>query len=312
MTIYVREPVRFAVKAFNAGAALSYSVAGLPAGAAINASTGRFSWQPAMNDTGTHTAVFTVSNGAEQAQMNVAMTVVMPALAAGEYIRLLRPNGGEVYAYGDSLNVAFVTIDCNNQAMVWFGWGTRPWYNSSRMALFTGRSDYWLHVDEDSTDARNVACRFYHSFSEQRVNVGFYRMALRDTLVGGKALNFGGDSIEIDSLYAHIENQYADGSFCRDPAQQSALLVGDWSNAPFSVAPGSTSAVARGVEQRPPRKTPLRLNNAGEYGHASVYTLQGQRIHGRSAGTISSISAGVYFVKMTDKTGIIVQRIPGP
>ena len=71
MTVYVKEPVRFAVRATDPGATLSYSMTGLPAGATINASTGHFSWAPAMNDTGAHTAVFTVSNSARQASMNV-------------------------------------------------------------------------------------------------------------------------------------------------------------------------------------------------------------------------------------------------
>jgi len=243
MTIYVREPVRFAVQASDADRnPLTYSMNGLPASAVIGASTGRFSWDPAMADTGARTAVFAVSDGIASASIGVQIVVAMPKLGSGEATRVLRPNGGETYRYGDTLNVAFVTLSCSMQAQVIVQYG--KYYRNKW--LYTAQYDDRLLLDGSPIDERGVACRYFYSFPDLGVSLGFYRLALRDTslvTVLGRLLSFGGDSVAIDSLKISINDPYGSEGPCAALGQGSGVLNGDLSDAFFTVAPHGASAV---------------------------------------------------------------------
>ena len=68
--------VTFSVYAVDAdGDTLTYSATGLPAGAAFDAGTRRFSWTPGFNQAGTHTVTFAVYDGYAYDTKAVAITV---------------------------------------------------------------------------------------------------------------------------------------------------------------------------------------------------------------------------------------------
>jgi len=250
MTVYVKEPVRFALDASDPdNTPLTYSLSGLPAGAAIGASTGWFSWDPAMADTGAHTATFTVSDGVASVSTTVVVAVVMPKLGAGQYTRVLRPNGGETYRYGDTLNVAFVTLSCSDEGQVIVQYGN---YFRSNW-LYTAQNTDRLELDGSPIDARGVACRYFYSFAGLGVNVGFYRLALRDTSLmntRGRICSFGGDSVVVDSLKIKINDPYGDVGMCADPAQGAGVLTGDASDNFFRVMPRS-AALSTAFQRKP-------------------------------------------------------------
>jgi hypothetical protein len=293
MTVYVQEPVRFTVKATEQGKTLTYSVTGLPAGAAINASTGQFAWHPAIGDTGVRTAAFRASDGSAQSVMNVPITVVMPRLAAGEYIKTLRPNGGEVYTYGDSMNIAFITVGCCPRAQIRIQKGAVE--NSRTSCFFTNGSGSELFLNGDTIDERGLACRYYFPLGTQGVNLGFYRIALVDTEVLScrNPINFGGDSVRADSNFIKVFNQYGTETSC--PADQgTALAMGDLSNAPFSVL-GRTGVINAQIRHLRPQglwKGPL-----------SIYTGSGRFLFAAEATMSARLPAGVYVVKAQSVSG---------
>jgi hypothetical protein len=59
----------------DAGAQLTYSAEGLPEGASFNIADQTFSWKPNFEQAGTHTAVFKVSDGTDEAVKTITITV---------------------------------------------------------------------------------------------------------------------------------------------------------------------------------------------------------------------------------------------
>jgi hypothetical protein len=217
-----------------------------------------------MADTGTHTAAFTVSDGSIAASMNVGITVVMPALAAGEATRVLRPNGGETYRYGDTITIAFVTLASSQQAQVFVQMGA----SYRKRMIYTPQYEDRLLLDGDTLDARGIACRYYYSFPDAGVNLGFYRLALRDTTVEG-FINFGGDSVAAESLKIAINDPYGD---------EATTKVGDMSDAFFAVVPNDHAAI-----RAPFRREPLRSTMSAPPAGARLYDLKGARVGGYDA-----------------------------
>jgi hypothetical protein len=155
---------------------------------------------------------------------------------------MLRPNGGETYRYGDTLNVAFVTLSCSMQAQVIVQYGK---YFRNKW-LYTAQYDDRLLLDGSSIDERGVACRYFYSFPDRGVSLGFYRLALRDTSLVtalGRPLSFGGDSVAVDSLKISINDPYGSQGPCEALGQGSRVLNGDLSDAFFAVAPHGASAI---------------------------------------------------------------------
>jgi len=265
MIVYVKEPVRLTLRASDPDLdPLSWSVGGLPAGAAIAASTGRFTWTPTMADTGAHTAAFTVSDGSSTTSMNVGITVVMPALAAGEATRVLRPNGGETYRYGDTITIAFVTLAASQQAQVFIQTGT----SYRKKFIYTPQYEDRLLLDGDTLDARGIACRYYYSFPDAGVNLGFYRLALRDTIIES-FINFGGDSVAAESLKVAINDPYG---------EDATTKVGDMSDAFFSVASNDHAAI-----RAPFRRELLGSTMSAPPAGTRLYDLKGARAGGYDA-----------------------------
>jgi hypothetical protein len=300
-TVYVKEPVRLQLSATDAdGGTLTYSVSGLPGNASVNASTGLLSWQPALTDTGARTAIFTVSDGGSQASMHVTMTVVMPALPADGGFKLLRPNGGEAYRYGDSLTVAWVMPACSYLTNLdIYRTRIQTMYNT---CMFT--PDDGIQAATDVNGARRGYC---YTFQDRGMVVGFYRMAMDQASLPGCAYNIslGGDTLRVDSLYMVAYNQYGDeqGSSCTDRALQSNLRTGAVTNGPFSVVPRASwqpdcSAWARQRSVRPAHPSGQAIGGTG------IFSAVGA--HVESSGTLPT---GVYFVKDVIAGRIVVSKV---
>jgi len=228
MTVYVKEPVRFGIKVSDPeNNPLAYGLSGLPAGATIGASTGRFAWNPTLADTGVHSAAFTVSDGTTLISRSIAITVVMPKLAQTEWTRVLRPNGGEIYRYGDTITIAFVTLSSSMEAQVIIQIGK----SYLKRLIYTPQYEDRLNLDGDTLDARGIPCRYLFSIPEQEVNVGFYRLVLRDTTVAS-FIDFGGNTKAADSLKILINDPYG---------EDGTTKTGDYSDAFFTVAPAANA-----------------------------------------------------------------------
>ncbi|MDQ0060495.1 hypothetical protein J2T14_002667 [Paenibacillus harenae] len=69
------------------GEPLVYSAENVPAGAALNAATGVFSWTPSQADYGSHPITFTVSNGRFAVSQTVIFTVKLNVLPSADYTK---------------------------------------------------------------------------------------------------------------------------------------------------------------------------------------------------------------------------------
>jgi hypothetical protein len=243
-TIYVTEPIDLQVKAkADDSSAVALSASGLPSGASFNSLTGRFSWRPAIGDTGTKTLAFYAGEGSERITMNVRYTVVYPHASSGEWIKILRPAGGEQYHYGDTLTIAFLMIGCGRSADI--SVRNRDYAGPGMLGCdYTSNgSQQGLIFGADSVDARGVQCRYFRSLTGSDYNIGFYKMALIDTLVNwGQCLaDFGGGTKQQDSIKIGINDPYGATETCDclscDPSQTvSSLQIGQLSKS-FSVIP---------------------------------------------------------------------------
>jgi hypothetical protein len=243
-TVFVGEPIDFRISATDPeGDAIAFSLFGAPGGASLDPSSGLFSWRPALSDTGEKTMTFRASDGAHEVSSSAKFTVIMPSLGESEVIRFLRPAGGEVYTYGDTLTIAFV--------MKWCGYNAYMQVRGPNQSpcSFAGTSMYWPTRDSnDSTDADGRVCKFSRRFQDRGLWIGYYRLPLIDvdgnSNAAGCAIGFGGAAARVDSLYLFLKDPYADTrnpmECASDPpsgiAVINALLSGNCSNK-FSVAP---------------------------------------------------------------------------
>lgn len=247
-TVFVGEPIDFRISATDPdGDAVAYSLSGAGDGASLDPSSGQFSWRPAPADTGEKTIVFQASDGRHAITASANFTVIMPSLGASESIRFLRPSGGEVYAYGDTLAIAFVMNYCARNAPM------RVSAPGQYSCSFANTSEYWPTRDsEDSTDASGRVCKFLRKYPDLGIWVCFYKLPLVDLTSlnnpsGGCAFSFGGGTARVDSLRIFLWDPYATEMIfpmeCASDASAgfavvNALLVGKNSNT-FSVAPRS-------------------------------------------------------------------------
>jgi len=180
-TVYVTEPIDFTVSAHDdAGASVAVHATGLPAGASYSSATGAFSWRPAVEDTGSKSIVFSAGEGASDTTMTVTYAVVLPTLAAGEYVKVLRPVGGETFDFGDTISVAFVMSGCNRGADISV---VNRIASSSVSCPYAWKSVNRPELDLDSTaDSRGFVCRYFSHIDSPSINIGFYNMILRDSL----------------------------------------------------------------------------------------------------------------------------------
>jgi hypothetical protein len=302
-TVYIKEPVRLQLAATDAdGGTLTYSVSGLPGNASVNASTGLLSWQPAVTDTGARTATFTVSDGSSQTSMHVAFSVVRPALPANGGFKLLRPNGGEAYRYGDSLTIAWVMPACSYLTNLdIYRTRIQTMYNT---CMFT--PDDGIQAATDVNGARRGYC---YTFQDKGMVVGFYRMAMDQVSLPGCAYNIslGGDTLRVDSLYVVAYNQYGDshGSNCTDLVQQSLLKSGDVTDRPFSVVPRASWQPNCPASARPRSIRPAHLSG-GTVGGMGIFSARGVHIESDANGTLPT---GVYFVKDVIAGRIVVSKV---
>jgi len=242
-TVFVGEPIDFRISATDPdGDAITFSLSGAP-GATLNPSSGAFSWRPALSDTGEKTIVFQASDGTHSITSSTKFTVIMPVLGASEVIRFLRPAGGEVYTYGDTLTIAFAVKWCAQIAYM------EVYMPNRSSCSFAGTSEYWpTRESNDSTDVDGRVRKFSRRFQDRDMWIGFYKLPLldirADSNAAGCSIGFGGGTARVDSLFMRLKDPYAN---TRDPAEcasdpasgfgvMNALLVGDYSNK-FSVAP---------------------------------------------------------------------------
>jgi len=302
-TVYIKEPVRLQLAATDAdGGTLTYSVSGLPGNASVNASTGLLTWQPALTDTGTRTATFTVSDGSNQTFIHVIVTVVMPALPADRGFKLLRPNGGEAYRYGDSVTVAWVMPACSYLTNLdIYRTRIQTMYNT---CMFT--PDDGIQAATDVNGARRGYC---YTFQDKGMVVGFCRMAMDQASLPGCAYNIslGGDTLSVDSLYMVAYNQYGDaqGSNCTDPVVQALLQSGDVTDRPFSVVPRASWQPGCTAWARPRSIRPAHLSGQA-IGGMDVFSALGAHIESNAHDVLPT---GVYFVKNVIAGRTVVSKV---
>jgi hypothetical protein len=210
-TIFVGEPIDFTVAAIDSeGDAVTYSLDSPPATACINSSSGRFSWRPAVTDSGERTLIFQASDGSHATTTSAKFTLIMPALADTEAVRILRPVAGDTFTYGDTLTVAFAMKLCGVQSLLSI-------FMPGMSALCTfGNSDaYFPKRDQvDSTDPTGRVCNFVRQFPDRSMWIGFYKLPLVDIAIdanpAGCAINFGSGMQIQDSIYLKINDPYGD------------------------------------------------------------------------------------------------------
>jgi hypothetical protein len=242
--VFVGEPIDFTVSATDPeGDAIAFSLSGAPGGASINPSSGLFSWRPKISDTGAKTIVLQASDGAQIATSNMQFTVIMPVLDATENIRFLRPAGGEVFTYGDTLTIAFATRWCaHNVFMQIFGPG-------QDLCSFANTSEYWPTRDSnDSTDVDGNVRKFSRRFQNLGMWIGYYKLPLVAIGAGSSSascpIGFGGGTARVDSLRIKLKDPYANTTSPQECTSDpiagfsilNDLLIGKVSNM-FSVAP---------------------------------------------------------------------------
>jgi hypothetical protein len=301
MTVYVKEPVRFNVMATVAGGgAVSYSVSGVT-GATINAATGQFAYQPEIADEGVHTATFTASNGTSQATMTVVLSVVMPSLGPDQVTRVLRPVGGMTYYYGDTINIAFVTLDCSLKGEIDFWRGQRSVSLRYMCRPFIPDVFFGQYMGIDST--RSTGEWISYKLPEKGINLGFYRMpiidlpfAICDSSVS--KWNFGSNVTIVDSMWVGVRNQYATptggGTTCQAD-QDVKLLEFATTDTFFTIAPSSQrqlSCSGNGAINRRMSRHP-----AGIISPIVLFSVAGNRIPIERAGMDKIIAPGVYVIK---------------
>lgn len=295
MTVYVKEPIRIQLAATDAdGGTLTYSATGMPSGASIGSSTGVFTWQPTLADTGAHPVTFRVSDGANQTAMPVTMTVVMPSLPADGLYKVLRPSAGESYRYGDTLTVVWVMPTCSHLTNL----------DLHRKPVASQRYQCWFSPPEgvkpakDTTGTRGGWC---YTFADKRMVLCFYKQALAEASLQPDRTDptyicdyptLGGDTVTVDSLYIRAFNQYAtsNDAYC-DQAVQSAVSDGVY-NGPFSVVPRSkwqASVMPRSI--RPASFSGRDANCVG------VFTVSGARFVAPGNSASTRVPAGVYVAK---------------
>ncbi|MBD3319922.1 MAG: hypothetical protein GF350_02385 [Chitinivibrionales bacterium] len=103
---YANEMISFRVKATDPdGDNVSLSLDQGPSGATLNG--GAFEWQTTSSDTGTFDLNFVADDGTARSNKSVAIDIVYADVDTCVRIRVLRPNGGEVYHVGDTMTITW-------------------------------------------------------------------------------------------------------------------------------------------------------------------------------------------------------------
>ncbi|MBD3343597.1 MAG: hypothetical protein GF401_00890 [Chitinivibrionales bacterium] len=68
---------------------------------------GLFTWQTTRDDTGSHEIGFTADDGTEHSRKNITIDVTYAEVDTCNRMRILRPNGGEIYHIGDTMTITW-------------------------------------------------------------------------------------------------------------------------------------------------------------------------------------------------------------
>ncbi len=173
----------------------TFSIASKPLNATFNSTTGDFGWRPTIFDFGVTTLVFSAENNGAVVRDTVAITAAKPTLDSGEVYRLLTPNGGETYKYGDSVT------------LVWIQNYRQKMYAELEVSSDNGRGWCYYydtrqaapHVDADTIP---TAIKYYRIVNDS-IAVGRSRIALTDRDVADCPITFMGAQMRF-----HVGDQY--------------------------------------------------------------------------------------------------------
>ncbi|MBD3344313.1 MAG: hypothetical protein GF401_04540 [Chitinivibrionales bacterium] len=217
---YAYEKITFDVEATDPnGGDITLSMNNAPGSAMLNNST--FSWQTSVSDTGTYEVSIEADNGSETSLQTVNINVVYETVTdTCKRIKVLRPNGGEVFRVGDTMTIVWVA----HEEGIYRGVRVSVSPDMGMTDLFSFNEDEGIKNDNSEYYTGNLGV-FHWEVASSWLGPYFPVSMISDECV----VNIYGD-YEKERLNATGE--------CDGP---SSSIAQDYSDAPFSIIDTATT-----------------------------------------------------------------------
>jgi hypothetical protein len=191
---------------------ITFSATGLPGGMQIDPASGRIWGAAAISDSGVNTITVTASDGRLKSSSTFILRIVVPTLGTDQFVRVLKPNGGEAFRYGDTVEVLWLMrYPPMDEAVV-----------KLNMCDLMSDGEFWVQLPRD---LNAVGRRSIKPLSPaDSLYMGVYRFAARDTNIAECPIAFGTAGKAVG-----VYDPYGEQADCMPCA------VGDYSDAVFTV-----------------------------------------------------------------------------